>query len=125
MDIYESKGQEMIMAIGIWVVTYIYDLYTDLKAKRVNHFRGGLLRIPSFTAIYFLTKDWYFIAVALSAYFLLFDVGFALGRKQHPFWTGSTGFLDRLQSPLPLWLRGTIKILLVAISLYLYMKKAA
>ena len=110
------------IAIAIWLVLYVIDLSTDLKAKKVNHFRGALLRVPAFVAIYFLTSL-NFTLVALTAYFLCFDVGFALGKNKHPFWLGTTSFLDKLQAPLPYWLRAVIKIGLVVFSIYLYITR--
>jgi hypothetical protein len=108
-----------VYAIAIFLITISYDLYTDLKAKKVKHIRGALLRIPSFVAIYFIT-GWHFLFVCGAAYWLLFDVGFALGRNHHPFWLGTTSWLDKLQAPLPYWLRGVIKIGLFAGAVFLF-----
>lgn len=111
----------MILAFIITVLLLIIDLYTDLRAKKVNHFRGGLLRAPVFVADYFLA-DGSFTFVLAAAYWLFFDMSFAISRRKHPLWLGTTGLLDRLQAPLPYWARGVLKGGLLIFSIYIYTK---
>lgn len=91
----------------VWAVTIAYDIYTDTRKRPtattwvdVRHFRGAILRIPSFIVMG-LFAHWEWWGMLAFSYQSLFNMGWNLTMKLPPFRKGTTSFLDKYT---PVWL---------------------
>lgn len=92
----------MLSALII-LLTLAIDVYTDTRPNaRVNHWRGLLLRLPSFAVAAWL-EPWSLL-LALP-YWGLFDVLFGWVKHGKPLYLGTRSRLDLLQRRYP-WLVG-------------------
>lgn len=84
-----------LLAALIIAATLVADIYTDLRRwGRINHIRGAWLRVPS-AIIAAIINPW--SLVLWLAYWPLFDMWLAIGRRLPVLYVGETSWLDKLQ----------------------------
>lgn len=117
----------ILLGILLFIVTLVYDLYTDLKLwkedKPIDHIRGSILRaiglIPAILLI-----GWPSFLFVLALYWLLFDGLFNLKRNFGWWFTGSDdeddAKTDDLLQKLKVNQQKALKFGLILIGLLLY-----